>query len=785
VSILHDIRFCLRQLRAAPGFTATALLSLALGIGAAVTMFSAFRAVFLAELPYRDAGQLVEFVKSGPHDRNVGTRFADFQFLRENARSFSQFARYGGFDTRTMVGAGEPINLVVRPVSGELFPLLGSVPLMGRTIGPGDSDGVVLSYKTWQTIFQGDRGVIGRQVLLNRESYTIVGVMPPSFQFPQPLTQAWLPDRTPVTNPFENGVAMIGRLKPGVALEQARQEVENLTPALAATYPAALREWKFALTAIVGSDSATYRTPFQLLLGAVGLLLLIACLNISNLLLARASAREAEFALRGALGAGRARLILQALTESLVLASFGGLLGTAFAYASNRVLIHALPTQVGVPRLEQSSLDGQVLLVAIALATITGVLFGIVPAIALSKKALAQSDRTLRSTSGLSSRFGTLLAGEVSLALILLAGSVLMIRGFVRLANVDPGFRTAHVLAASVPPNRTARLTQAEAAQRYGSMLEAAQRVPGVEAAALASAIPLGRVGVAIDFQMPDRSRDAYRAQYHAVSIDYFSVMGIPLKRGRIFDARDTGATHAVIVNEAMAHQFWPDIDPVGQHLGQGLADTVVGVVGNTKLRDLAGAPVAEMYEPYQQYFGPALGAALVLRTYGDPVSVAGGLRAAIHGFDSEQVVESVSALEDLVSGSIGQSRFYTTLMAVFAVLALTLTLIGVYGVASYATNRRAREMGIRMAVGAERGDLMAMILRQGLVSVSFGIVAGLAGAWFLARYMASMVYGVPVRDPLSLGIAAAILVIGALAAYFVPAFRITRIDPAAVLRHE
>jgi putative ABC transport system permease protein len=359
-----------------------------------------------------------------------------------------------------------------------------------------------------------------------------------------------------------------------------------------------------------------------------------------------------------------------------------------------------------------------------------------------------------------------------------------MMRGFVRLTHVDPGFRTAHILTAAVPPNRTGRPTQAELTARYGAILAAAQRVPGVEQAAITSALPLGRIGVAIDFRMPERSPDAFRVQYHAVSADYFSVLGIPLKSGRFFDARDTGTSNVVIVNEAMARQYWPGQDPVGRPFGDH-ALTIVGVAGNTHLRELSGELVPEVYEPYQQFFGPAPGATLVLRTYGEPATVVSGLRRAIHDFDPEQVLESVTAMDGLVSNSVGQSRFYTSLMFVFAFLAVTLTLIGVYGVASYATDRRAREMGIRMAIGAQPGLLVAMIVRQGFTGVALGIAAGIAGAWMLARLMAGMVYGVPVRDTVSLGIAAGILSAGALAAYFVPARRITRIDPAALLREQ
>jgi putative ABC transport system permease protein len=376
-------------------------------------------------------------------------------------------------------------------------------------------------------------------------------------------------------------------------------------------------------------------------------------------------------------------------------------------------------------------------------------------------------------------------------ALILLTGSIVMLRGFVRLANVDPGFRTANILTAMVPPGPTARLTKEQLRQRYDQILELAQNVPGVEQAALTGYLPLGRVGVQLQMYLPNLSSATYQIDFHAVSLDYFQVMGIPLLQGRFFNrfipAMDKGA---VVINRTMAEQYWPGENAVGQRLSSRPAPatpdlTVVGVVGDTQHRSLGQAPVPEFYEDYHQYLGPAVGATLVLRTYADPRTVAASLRTAIHRFDPEQVVEREQTLTSMVEQTISAPRFYTALLSTFALLALMLTLIGVYGVASYGTSLRRREFAVRMALGAERHDLIGMVLQQGLLRATVGIGAGLLGAFALSHLLASLVYGVSVRDPVSFGMAAAVLAIGALLAYYLPARRSTKVDPAAVLREE
>lgn len=798
---MRNLRYGLRQLRGNPVFTLAAVASLALGIGASVTMFSAFRAVFLRSLPYRDAGQIVRIEKHSTPGRSSGTTVADAQFLRRYAHSLQNVGWFSAFETATVTGGSEPVNLWVRSVSKNLFPLLGSKSLLGRTLAASDFEPdavprVVLSYDTWQKSFHGDIGIVGRSIFLSKEypassgkNTVVVGVMPPAFYFPQKGIAAWLPYPTPVTAPLRAGVNIVARLKPGVSIEQARSEIDGLDTALRQSYPPADRNWSLSLDSVGSLNSAEYRKAFNMLLAAAAFLVLIACLNVANLLLARASARETEFAIRAALGAGEWRLAGQVLTESVSLAVIGGAFGVGLAYVGNRLLVALLPAYLDIPRLNETRLDLAVLGFAVLLTVLTGLLFGLAPAMALSAKRISGIDRRAHSSGARSRRHALLLVGEVAVSMVLLTGAVLMIRGFAKLANVDPGFQTAHVLTAGVPPGMAAGLNRDRLTQRYGEILQAVAALPGVEQAALTSALPMGNIVVGLHVYLPG-ARNAHMPDFHAVSEKYFAVMGIPLLSGRIFsDTNPHADKGAIVINRAMADRYWPGQYPIGQRLsrepGAPPSLTVIGVVGNTRRRSLSSDPVPEFYEAYQDYFGPVVGTTLVVRTFGNPSSIAMSLRQAIHKFDPEQVVENEKTMAATVEQSIAMPRFYTILLGVFALLALLLTLVGVYGVASYGVSRRHREFGIRMSVGADRSQLIRMIVRQGLRRALMGVVLGACGAWALAHLLSGLVYGIPVKDPISLSIAAAILIAGALLAYYLPARKGTKVDPAQVLRQE
>jgi putative ABC transport system permease protein len=690
--MLQDVRYGWRQLKNAPVFTVTALLSLALGIGASVTMFSAFRAVFLRSIPYRNPDRIVEISKMGHDAYTPAETVTDLEFLRRYAKSLQSLARYGFFETATLSGVAEPADLWVRRVSPELFPLLGTRAFLGRTFLASDfrrdaSQTVVLAYDTWKKYFHATAKIIGQTIFLNERSYIVRGVMPKEFYFPKTRITAWLPERTPAADPSKAYTAIVARLRPGVSLAQASAELKQLTPTLFRTYPASERNFKLVVEQVATRDIDNYRAAFLLLLGATAFLVLLSCLNVASLLLARATARTNEFRIRGALGARRGRLVAQVLTESLLLGSISGVAGIVFAYVGNRILVHLLPPFLEIPRLEDAHLDLAVLCFAVLLTFAAAIFFGLAPAFSLSATSFGAADRQSRPTRTHSWAHSALLVGEIAIALILFAGSVLMVRGFIRLANVDPGFHTTHILTAGVPPGHASHLIRELLTQRYSQILRVAQNAPGVEQAALTSFLPLGRIGVQLRLYLP-ASPDPLQIDFHAVSADYFSIMGIPLMQGRLFSGVDPNRDNgAVVINRAMADKYWPHQIAIGQRLSSRgpVPDlTVIGIVGNTQHRSLSEEPLPEFYQPFQQYLGPAVGTTLVIRTSGNPSLVASALRQSIHRFDSEQVIENERTMEATVEQSIAAPRFYTVLLGIFALLALLLTLIGVYGVASY-----------------------------------------------------------------------------------------------------
>lgn len=677
--VAQDLRYGWRQLRRTPVFTIAAILSLGLGIGASVTMFSAFRAVFLRSLPYRDASRIVEIQKTAQHGYTPSLTAEDLRFLNRYAHSLQSTAAFGFFNSMTLSRVAEPADWWVRNVSAEFFPLLGARPLLGRTLSrsdfkPGAPLVTILAYDAWNKYFHRDPNIVGRPIFLNGASYLVVGVMPQGFVFPKAGTAAWLPNLTPATDSRHTDVAAVARLRDGTSLRQAREELHRLTPDLLKYYSPSERNWQLGIEEIATRSVEAYRKAFWLLLGAVGLLVLIACLNVASLLLARASVRRGEFAMRSALGAGRARLIGQVLTESLVLAGLSGMFGLCLAYLGNHLLLWLLPASLQIPRMDEIHLDAVVLAFAVLLTCCVALFFGMAPALVLSRNQFTRASSQRQVTEANGWRTNGLLIGEIAIALILLTGSVVMLRGFVRLANVDPGFRTARILTAMVPPGHAGRLTKGQLTQRYSEILRIAENLPGVEQAALTSYLPLGTIHVQLQLYLRGVSPNFYQIDFHAVSANYFTVMGIPLLRGRLFSKFDPAMNKgAVVINRAMANKYWPGQDAIGQRLsGRSLSDLiVVGIVGNTQSRSLSWAPIPEFYEDYQQYLGPTVGTTLVLRTFDDPKKVAGSLRTALHRFDPEQAVEREQTLEATVEQTISVPRFYTALLGTFALLAL------------------------------------------------------------------------------------------------------------------
>ncbi len=782
---MGDFRFAMRILRKSPAFFLTAVLSLALGIGANTTVFSAFRAVFLRPLPYAEPDRLVEIVKARAEGGTTYATLGDVSFFRQFAPSFALIGTYGPFRPLTMTGTGETAFLSAtavnaRVVQREFFTVLGARPLLGRTLLPSDFDPgsprvLVISTRLWREQFQGDPAIPGRGVMLDNASWQIVGVMPPEFQTPSSFFNMWIPDREPVPEPGTK-VSTIARLRPGVTLRTAQAELNRILPALLQSYPESRRHIRIELKPFVERDEKMY-SAFVMLCGAVGLLVLIGCLNVANLVIARSAKREVEFAVRSALGATRERLIRQILTESAVIAVFGGVTGIALAWAGNRALIALLPEHFPVGRLDQTRLDFAVLLFALVLSTLTAFVSGLGPALLLSRLHLKASRLSWR---------GALIVAEVALSLTLLIGAGLLIRSFVSLAQVETGFRPDHILSAMVPASTQLSKDKPALTRRLASILEHGSQLPGVRAAGLATAIPLGQINVSLTFALPEQPNEELPVNFRAVSAGYFPAMGTPVLAGRNFTPRDDGAAAKVaMVNAAFARKYFPDRSPVGQLLALPKDTTIVGIVADMHGKTPGAHADPELYTPFTQFLGPAPGATLLLRTQADPVSLASALRRTVYELYPDQPVSDVATMEARVSETIATPRLYMALLSIFAAVALTLTGIGIFGMMSYSVSYRTREFGIRMALGAQAADVVVSILGGGLRLIIIGVVLGVAGAWILSRFVESLLFGITPRDPVSFLAGAALLLLVGLIGCWFPARRATKVDPVVCLRAE
>jgi predicted permease len=789
--MLSDICFSVRLLRKSPSFLVAAVLSLALGIGATTTVFTAFRAVFLRPLPYADPERLVEITKPGPEGRTVSANEADLGFLRQFSRNFESLGSFGSFRILTLTGGSEPANGVARLVEHDFFPTLGARPMLGRVFEAGDFEdwgprGVLISYPLWAQQFNGDPTVVGRRVLLDNDSYTVIGVMPQDFQFPTSFFNMWIADREKVTDPLKAQRNIIGRLKRGVSVQAAQVEVNRMAPSLALSYPEARRNFRLRLESLSERDVQKYRAAFLMLCGAVGLLVLIACLNVANLVIARSVAREGEFAVRSALGADRKRLMRQVVVESLVLAMLGGVSGVLLAYAGNHALLAWLPAHE-MGRLEEARVDPMVLAFALGLTMCTAVLFGTGPAVLLSSFSMRELGRTVTQSAGRSRWRSGLVVAEIAMSLTLLIGAGLLIRSFIALASVDAGFRPDHVLTVMIPASAQLSKDKPQLLRRMTRILEASQRLPGVTAAGIATAIPMGRVSVSITFSLQDHpGEETIPVTFRAVSADYFRAMGMTLHMGRWFSTADDEAGAPVgIVNEAFARKYFAGKSAVGQLLPGASGMQIVGVVGDTHSHLLSGPAEPELFRPYLQYLGPAAGAMIAVRTQADPAAMAGALRKAVHQAYPNQPVTDVATMESRVANSMAEPRLYAGLLGVFAAVALVLTAIGIYGVISFAVSHRTKELGIRMALGARRGDVLRFVMGDGLTLIVIGVASGLAGAWTLGRYVESLLFGVTARDGVAFAVAPVVLILVAAAACYLPARRATAIDPNVALRVE
>ena len=817
-NLAYDLRYGLRALRKSPGFTAVALLVLALGIGANTAIFSVVNAVLLRPLPFDQPNRLVQLYHIPPPASFPGIPLftvspANFLDWRAQAHSFEGMSAYG-YGRYTLTGKGEPEAIRTVAVTYGFFSIMHEQPLLGRTFAEGEDQAgrdheVILSYDFWRTHFGENPDIVGKNIQLNDQAYAVIGVMRPGFEFPiypgySPQIwkpQNWTAQERAVRDNHNYGV--IARLKPGVSLQQAKAELNTISERLAQEYPKDDKGW--GATAIPVRDDLVgdVRPALLILLGAVAFVLLIACANVANLVLAKTLSRRKEVAIRAALGASRRRLLQQVLSETLLLAIAGGALGLVFAHFGTMLIVKLLAGQL--PREQGIGLDGWVLAFTFMISLLTGTFAGLIPALRLTKAdvsdALKQSAGRSASESGGSRTRSVLVVGEVALSLMLLIGAGLLIRSLWMLRSVNPGFDPEHVLTMnlSMPSTKFAQPQQQSAF--FDRVLRRVRALPGVQAAGVIDSLPLTGNGshqpVQAEGQPVVPMADQPEVDVHMVSTGYMSAMRIPLLRGRDFNDSDVaGRPGAVLISQSMAKQFWPKEDPIGKHIKlyffPEFAPVVVGVVGDVKDDALSQTRSASaLYLPLAQLTsgggGPfqSFGMMLTARTNVDPLSTVSAITNAVHEIDPEIPVLDVKTMQETVDESLSQQRFTMWLLAAFAGLALLLAAVGIYSVLSYAMRRRVREIGIRMALGAQIGDVLRMVLVEGMKPTLIGVAIGIAGALALGRVLASVIYGVSARDLATFCTVAVVMTGVGLLASTLPAYRATRVDPVNTLREE
>jgi putative ABC transport system permease protein len=795
--MLQDLKYALRVLLKARGLTLVALTTLALGIGVNTAIFSVIDGILLRPLPYADPDRLVMVwqdlrARGGPATEWTGPS-QQFDW-KADTEVFENLASVRGWNI-SLAGGDMPESLLGEQTTYEYFDVLGVRPELGRGFQdaddvPGAARVVVLSHGVWIRRFGGDPGVVGRAVPINGESHEIIGVMPAGFR-PVLATSAamWRPMRMNRVNPSRNSAInhTVGRLKTGVSLDQARAGLAMLAHDLSQAHPDSDANGINPVP-LQAQQTSGMRTPLLLLQAAVGFVLLIACVNVANLLLSRASGRAREIAVRRALGADRARIVRQLLTESVVLAAAGGALGVLLGVWGVSALRSLAPA--GTPRIEEVGVDARVLAFAAILSLATGVLFGLVPAAHAARDrvtgALKQGARGQIGDGGARVR-RTLIVAELALALVLLAGGGLLLRTFLALERADLGFTPDRLLTGFVLPPGASYKTDAARLAFYDAIVSKTATLPGVTQAALSTVIPLNGdsdENLTIEGRpAPARSADALTTWYRVVTANYFSTLQIPLKRGRLFVDRESAPV--VVINETMARRHWPGEDPIGRRIRLG-GDrepwaTIVGIVGDVRMRGPREATQVETYVPYWQ--APEAGINVVLKTAGDPQALAEALRRAVKEVDPAIAVAGIATMDTIVADSIGSSRFVATLVGMFAVLALVLAAVGIYGVMSYAVSQRTQEIGVRLALGAAERQIFVLVVGESLRLAAIGLAIGLAGAIAAGRAMHGLLYGVGATDAGTFAATAAILVAVAFGAAWVPARRAMRVEPMSALR--
>jgi putative ABC transport system permease protein len=807
-SVNQDIRYAVRKLSRTPGFTAIAAFTLALAIGATTAIFSVIDGVLLKPLPFRDPERVVRVTNIRDGNRMVSS-VPDFLDIKTQSKSFSSLAAIDN-QAMNLTGGSEPERVQAARVGAMFWSLLGVTPPIGRGFAPNEDSQsagrtVVLSDGLWKRRFGQDPRIVGKTIALDGNSYIVIGVAPARFSFPD-RPDVWIPlvFSSDDLNPEGRGahwMGIIGRLAPNVTVAQATSELATITRRLEQQYPESNTGMSGAVIPMQEYMVGDVRPALYVMLGAVAFVLLIACANVANLLLVRAASRESEMAVRTALGAGAWRIVRQLVIESVLLAVIGGVLGTLMALWGVDLLLAMAPN--GLPRINEVSVNGSVLLFTAGVTAVTGVLFGLFPALHAARANVSGilKDGMRGSSGGVASRRArnTLVMAEMALAVVLLVGAGLLIRSFSKLLAVDPGFRAERVVTFAIAAPDTKYGQYAQRRVLVSNLIERMKRVPGVQGAAVVTGLPLSNIMMRTSAHIvgtpPDRPAERKATDIAMVTPGYFTTMGIPLVSGRDFTDRDgSGAPVVAIVNQEFVKRYFPNENPIGKRIELGweqdtastggnmtLGGEIVGVVANVKRRGLSQEVYPETYASYMQ---PTFSNfSVVVRSTADPSTVMAAIRAQVRELDRDLPLSELRQLNELVSASVSRPRFYTTILGVFASIALILAAVGIYGVISYAVSLRTRELGIRIALGATGRQVSGLVLQQGVGLAIAGVVVGGAGAYWLTRLLSKLLFGVSATDPLTfLGVAALLTAIAAIAS-FVPARRAAKVDPLLAMR--
>ena len=798
---LHDLRYGKRLLAKNPGVSVIAIVTLALGIGANTAIFSVVNAFLLRPMPYGDPDHLV-MVDSQQHGQSIGVSFPDYEDWRRQNSVFDDLAFFNLRWNANLEFGNETETLKLTFATANLFSILQVTPLLGAGPTAGDTDTIMLSHGLWQRRFASDPGIVGRQLRIDGRSLTVMGVMPPGFRFPFQSDLWWLNDR--YFNRHTRNMRIdqtIARLKPGVAVEQAHAEMQQIAGRLAQTYPDTNADVSATVIPLREFWFGKLRRSFWLLLGACGFVLLIACANVANLLMTQATVRERELAVRAALGASRGRLIRQSLSEALLLVSIGCAGGIAFGAWGLRLLVALLPEEL-LPFFVKIELDGRALTFTLLISLMTALIVGLIPALRTSAidldQSLKESGRS-GTGAGLQRVRGLLVVTEIALAVVLLAGAGLMLRSFTRLQNTSPGFTPDGVLHLEINPTyRRQEDYRVEFMSRhYQNLLQQVATVPGVVAVAANNDLPFVgqkpwyRGEFSIQGQSSDQIKQNPMVNYQAVSPDYFRVMQIPLLRGRVFADRDNvrpdGQRDVAIVSKQFAERMWPDADALGKRIncnddGTGCGE-IIGIVGDVRHNSLVDEVGYDIYYACYQTYSKQIH--FVARTQGDPMALAKDIQRAIWQVAPDTGVFNVMPVTRLSANTIWQSRVWGLLFGIFSSIALVLATAGIYGVMAYFVTQRTREIGVRIALGAQWRDVLKLILSSGMKLVTIGLAIGLAGALALTRLMTTLLFEVSPTDPLTFGVVALCVILVTLLACYIPARRATKVDPLVALRYE